>query len=147
MERHTFYQFLWLWVGLGLLTFILLLFVTAPYGRHSRKDWGPTIPNRVGWVLMELPALVIFILAFLLGPAGIQPVTWIFFALYVFHYGNRSVVWPLRTCTAGKQMPLVIALMAVVFNLVPRALSHHRWYRSTFPDYPLERNAIIPYIL
>lgn len=32
-------------------------------------------------------------------------------------------------------------------NLVPRALSHHRWYRRTFPDYPPGRKAILPYLL
>ena len=30
-------------------------------------------------------------------------------------------------------------------NLVPRAFSHHRWYRRNFPDYPGERRALIPY--
>lgn len=252
MERDTFFIFIWVWVFLGLLTFILLLFVTAPYGRHSRKDWGPNIPNKVGWIIMELPSLLIFILAFLLGPGGIQPVTWLFFAIYVYHYGNRSILWPLRTRTAGKQMPLVIALMAVsfnlvngfingyyfsafprvytwdwlvdvrfilgiivwasgmslnwwsdqillnlrkggkkgyfipqgglfrwvscpnflgeilewfgfaimtwspaalafalwtFFNLVPRAMDHHKWYRTTFPDYPRERKAILPFLI
>ena len=33
------------------------------------------------------------------------------------------------------------------FNLVPRALSHHRWYKETFPDYPVERKAVFPFIL
>lgn len=32
-------------------------------------------------------------------------------------------------------------------NLAPRALAHHRWYRATFPDYPAERKALIPYWL
>ncbi len=32
-------------------------------------------------------------------------------------------------------------------NLVPRALSHHRWYREQFDDYPAERKAILPYVL
>lgn len=32
-------------------------------------------------------------------------------------------------------------------NLVPRALSHHRWYREKFPDYPPARKAVIPFIL
>lgn len=31
-------------------------------------------------------------------------------------------------------------------NLVPRALSHHRWYREHFPDYPSDRKALIPVI-
>lgn len=29
-------------------------------------------------------------------------------------------------------------------NLVPRARSHHRWYRETFEDYPEERRAVMP---
>jgi 3-oxo-5-alpha-steroid 4-dehydrogenase 1 len=32
-------------------------------------------------------------------------------------------------------------------NLIPRALSHHAWYRSHFPDYPAERRAVIPFFL
>ena len=32
-------------------------------------------------------------------------------------------------------------------NLVPRALSHHRWYRDKFPEYPAERRAVIPFVL
>lgn len=118
-------------MGIGFLTFLLLLFVTAPYGRHSRKDWGPSIPNRVGWILMELPSLLAFTMSFLLGPGGVQPLTWIFFALYVWHYGNRSLVWPLRTRTSGKQMPLVIALLAVCFNLVNGFINGY--YFSAFP--------------
>ena len=33
------------------------------------------------------------------------------------------------------------------FNLVPRALSHHKWYKRTFKDYPSERKAVFPFIL
>lgn len=29
-------------------------------------------------------------------------------------------------------------------NLVPRAVSNHRWYQRTFPDYPVDRTAFIP---
>lgn len=32
-------------------------------------------------------------------------------------------------------------------NLVPRAIAHHRWYRGTFPDYPPQRRALIPFLL
>ena len=32
-------------------------------------------------------------------------------------------------------------------NLVPRALSNHRWYQREFADYPRERKAILPYLL
>lgn len=33
-----------------------------------------------------------------------------------------------------------------VANLAPRARAHHTWYRETFPDYPAERRALIPFV-
>jgi protein-S-isoprenylcysteine O-methyltransferase Ste14 len=33
-----------------------------------------------------------------------------------------------------------------IANLLPRAVSNHRWYRSKFADYPPERRALIPWI-
>jgi len=252
MDRENFFLFIWIWAILGLVIFVLLFFVTAPYGRHSRKDWGPNLSNRLGWFLMEFPSLLVFILCFLLGPNQIQPVTWIFFAIYVFHYTNRTVIYPWRTRTSGKQIPLVVAFLAICFNvvngflngyyfsafsriytwewladarfiigsivygggvllnwwsdqillnlrrggkkgyfipegglfrwiscpnflgeimewtgfaimtwspaaltfalwsffnLVPRALDHHKWYKATFTNYPTERKALIPYLL
>ena len=32
-------------------------------------------------------------------------------------------------------------------NVGPRAMSHHRWYRERFEDYPEQRKALIPYLL
>jgi len=29
-------------------------------------------------------------------------------------------------------------------NLIPRARSHHQWYRARFPDYPAHRKSLIP---
>ena len=31
-------------------------------------------------------------------------------------------------------------------NLVPRARSHHTWYKENFPDYPANRKAIAPFL-
>ncbi len=41
---------------------------------------------------------------------------------------------------------LVFALFTAA-NLIPRALSNHRWYRKEFPGYPAERKAVIPFII
>ena len=41
---------------------------------------------------------------------------------------------------------LVFALWSL-FNLVPRALDHHKWYKATFPEYPSRRKAILPFIV
>jgi hypothetical protein len=177
---------------------------------------------------------------------------WVFFALWAAHYINRSLIFPWRTHTAGKTIPLAIVGSAIAFNmvnaglngyalgwsgatypvswltdprfliglavfiagaainlwadnkliglradgstgytvprgglfdivscpnhmgeiiqwsgfalmvwnlpalsfavwtaanLIPRAISHHKWYRKTFPDYPPERRAVIPALL
>lgn len=51
--------------------------------------------------------------------------------------------WALMSFTAAGA---VFATFTIA-NLLPRALSHHRWYREQFPDYPADRKAIIPGLL
>lgn len=41
-----------------------------------------------------------------------------FVGLYTLHYINRSFIFPLRTHTDGKQMPIIIAFSAMLFNSV-----------------------------
>jgi len=41
---------------------------------------------------------------------------------------------------------LAFAVWTLV-NLLPRALHHHKWYQSKFPDYPPDRKAVLPYLL
>lgn len=103
-----------LWAGLGLLTFVLLQFVNPPYGRHSSTSWGPMIGNKAGWVIMELPSFLIM-LYFLVSNGKIN-YSGFLMGLWVLHYFNRSFVFPLRTRTSGKKMPLIIALSAILFN-------------------------------
>jgi protein-S-isoprenylcysteine O-methyltransferase Ste14 len=130
MTKETTVLITLAWIGFGLIVFAVLLFVSAPYGRHVRKGWGPSIPNRLGWVLMELPSMLCFATFFLLGPGKPAPVTWLFFAVWIAHYTNRSLIFPFRTRTKGKTMPLVISLFAVIFNLVNGSLNG--FYLSNF---------------
>ena len=55
-----FDQLVWLWIGVGAVTFLVLLRVTAPYGRHASVSWGPTVDNRLAWFVMEIVVLVVF---------------------------------------------------------------------------------------
>ena len=32
-----------------------------------------------------------------------------------------------------------VFILWTVANLLPRAISHHRWYQENFPDYPITR--------
>ncbi len=137
MSNENYYLFIRIWIGFALVMFPVLLIVTAPYGRHSSRNWGPVIPNRLGWVIMELPSLATFICFFLLGPNPMNLPLLIFFLLYTVHYTNRSIIFPFRTHTSRKSMPLVIALFAVFFNLVNGSLNGY-YFGTVSRGYPVE---------
>jgi len=123
------------WTLLALVIIPTQLRMPAPYGRHARTDWGPMIPNRVGWFAMELVSLVVFAGLFLLGPTVKTAPMWVFFALWVAHYVNRSLIFPWRTRTSGKSMPLAIAGSAALFNIVNAELNglYLGWFGDTYP--------------
>lgn len=146
MSREHFYLFIWIWIGIAVIMLPVLLNITAPYGRHTRKGWGPMIPNRLGWILMELPSLAMFIIFFLLGPNSLNIPLLIFFLLYALHYTHRSLIFPLRTHTSKKLMPLIIALLAVFFNLINGFLNGY-YFGTVTHGYPLEWLYDIRFIL
>ncbi len=240
------------WFVLSATVFLALLFISAPYGRHSRGGWGPTIPSTFGWLVMEAPAALVILALYLAAPRPPGTAAWIFLLIWEVHYLHRAFIYPFRLRLKGKTMPLSVALMAIFFNgvngylngryftalgpvypsgwladprflcgvtlfiaglgvnlhadqvlinlrapgetgykiprgglyrfitcpnylgemmewcgwalltwslpglafaawtaanLIPRALTHHRWYKEKFPDYPGERKAVIPYLL
>lgn len=245
----AFPGFLWAWIGLAPVIAVVLMKVTAPYGRHGGAKAGPTVPAPVGWFLMELPALAVYPLVVLLGAGPRSAVGAALLAMWLLHYGNRDLVHPWRI-RAGSPLPVVILASGMFFNvlnglvlglglstwgapgvgevadprfwaglvvflggfalnvhsdavlrrlraggnggyriprdgafrwvsspnylgemvewagfalaswslagaafaiwtaanLLPRALAHHAWYRRTFPDYPPERRAVVPFV-
>ncbi len=44
-------------------------------------------------------------------------------------------------------LPALCFFIWTAANLIPRAISHHRWYKNKFSDYPEERYAIVPFIV
>lgn len=118
IKPETFRLFVLCWIGFALLLFPLLLKVRAPYGRHRKTGWGPVMGNRAGWIVMELPSLVLFASLFLSGDLSGNNLRWIPFSLWVIHYFNRIFIYPLRTRTRGKKIPVLIVLFAMLFNLV-----------------------------
>lgn len=237
----------------AIVSFVSLLFFPAPYGRHDKGRAGPQIDTRLGWVLMEAPASLVFAYFFFTGPNYATAAPLVLFALWQLHYFHRAFIYPFSlsvrdgagmtvvtvamgsaycavngylngvyTSTYGthldaawigdprfwigvavfalgyatnKQSDAILrnlrapgetgykipyggayrwvsspnylgeiltwtgfaiaawspaALSFVVMtmaNLVPRALSNHRWYRERFDDYPADRRAIVPYLL
>jgi 3-oxo-5-alpha-steroid 4-dehydrogenase 1 len=253
MEHGIFYDFaLYGLFAVAAITAVALLFIAAPYGRYARKGFGPTMPSRAGWVLMESVASLGMAALYLVGDRRADPAALAFLFLWELHYVHRAFIYPFRRKGGEKPMPISIVAMAMVFNtwnaylngrwlfalgpvrgaewlldprflagaelflcgmavnlrsdailsklrrpgefdykiprgglfcfvtmpnylgelmewfgfalatwslsglafavftaanLVPRALSNHRWYREKFPDYPEERKAIVPFVL
>jgi protein-S-isoprenylcysteine O-methyltransferase Ste14 len=248
MSVHTW--LCWAVIGLALVTLVATSWLNAPYGRHRRRGWGPTMSTRLMWVVMESPACIGFAIVYLLGRHRWDLVPLILFGLWQLHYVDRTFLHPLRIRTEGKRTPIVVAALGFTFqalnsfinaryiselgsyavtwlhdprfllgllvflggrhlnraadrtlialrergggyhvprggafewiscpnylgeiiewtgwavmtwslsglafaiytfaNLAPRAVSHHRWYRERFPDYPGHRRALIPFLL
>lgn len=117
MSTALFHCLLYFWIALAFLLFpIQYWWITAPYGRHSHRQWGPMMDNRTGWILMELISPLVFAYFFLNGDNTLTRPMYCFFALWMLHYLNRSLIYPLRTKTSGKKIPLLIVLFAICFN-------------------------------
>lgn len=115
------------------LTFVGLRFVTAPYGRYRRAGWGPTVPARVGWLVMESPAVVVFVVVYALGAHRGELAPVVLLALWLTHYGYRAFGYPF-TIRTGSRMPVTVMLMAIAFNVLNGFLNA-RWV-SDLGDYP-----------
>jgi len=103
-----------------------LIFVSAPYGRHVRRGWGATIDNRLGWVVMEAPAPLVFALCFMVGEARSSVTALAFFLMWESHYIHRSFIYPFGLRGEGKRMPIVIAGIGFLFNALNGYLNG-RW--------------------
>jgi 3-oxo-5-alpha-steroid 4-dehydrogenase 1 len=98
-------------------SFISLFFFTAPYGRHIRGGWGISVPNWLGWLIMESPSPIVISIMFLLGDAPKTLILYIFLLLWEAHYIHRAFIYPFQIVDGKKKMPLAVMFMAVVFNL------------------------------
>ncbi|KAI8055371.1 3-oxo-5-alpha-steroid 4-dehydrogenase-domain-containing protein [Syncephalis plumigaleata] len=62
------------------------------------------------------------------------------------HYLGEMIEWTGWALVANS-LPAYLFVLNTLANLIPRALKVHAWYRETFPNYPPQRRAIIPFIL
>ncbi len=113
-------------MALAVVTFVALFCVTAPYGRHLRSGWGPTISARSGWIVMESPAVLLFLGIYSQGDNAMATMPIVFLCIWQFHYIYRTFVFPFRLQASGRRMPLVVVAMAIAFNSL-NAYINARW--------------------
>jgi 3-oxo-5-alpha-steroid 4-dehydrogenase 1 len=137
MTHEEFNLICWLWIGVAAITFPIVLNVAQPYGRHSKKNWGPMINNRLGWFIMEMPALCIFGYFVILGANLLNSIVMIAALLWGLHYIHRVLIFPFQIKTSGKKIPLVIVIFAIFFNTVNGTLNGY-WLAHFTPEYQSE---------
>ena len=139
-------------LGLAVVVFISLYFVTAGYGQFRTRQWGWSINNKLAWMLMEVPVFLV-----MLGIWWGSPLKWnlpqlVLFGLFELHYFQRSLVFP-WLLKGQSRMPVVIMLMGVLFNLINGFLQGGGLYLFPNPDfqegasYLLRWNAIVGILL
>lgn len=79
------------------------------------------------------------------GARGI-PRSWFFRYVSCPNYFGEIVEWMGFALATWSPTGLLFALWTAA-NLVPRAVHHHRWYRTSFVDYPTNRRAVLPFLL
>lgn len=134
MTELEFHRLLvWAMLGAAPVTFLYLFRRTAPYGRHYQgSGWGPDITSKVGWVVMEWPAVLFFLSVYLQGEAASSVVPLLFLTMWQAHYVHRTFIYPFRTRSVG-YTPLFVIMTGLAFNLV-NAYVNARWV-SELGDY------------
>jgi 3-oxo-5-alpha-steroid 4-dehydrogenase 1 len=118
VDELLFYNWLVIvWMALAVVTFIALFFITAPYGRFTRGGWGPRINARWGWILMEGPSLVTFVVLYVLGGQHGHPLAVLYLALWALHYGHRALIYPFRLRSARPSITVSVIAMGAAFNV------------------------------
>ena len=132
MNYETYQIMLYVLAFLAVIVFIALYFVKAGYGMFRTRSWGWSVPNKVGWVLMEAPSFVVMgIWAWKAGVEAYTPQA-IFVGLFMLHYFQRSFVFPLLM--KGKsRMPLAIMAMGILFNVINATLLAASFFSCALP--------------
>lgn len=145
MKEYEFYNYLLIFMfTTGIFVFFLLFKIPAPYGKHKRPGWGPEIREKTGWYIMEIPALLFFILIYFLGSNRFKALPLFFLFLWIYHYFYRSILYSSKLDSTGKTIPVSVVVMGVSFNLINTYLQAR--YISNFGTYSMDWIYHIPFI-
>ena len=116
MDIQTFNLLLYAMVAVAVVVFVALYFIDAGYGMFNDGKWGKNISNKTGWMLMEAPVFTILLCLWLASGRKDMPVPTLMTGLMMLHYFHRAFVFPFLFKSKSR-MPVVIMLMAILFNL------------------------------
>jgi steroid 5-alpha reductase family enzyme len=121
----------------ALIVFPILFNVAAPYGRYTRRGWGPRLPSWLGWLFMESISAVLMLILYILGHAPKTPVHTIFLLMWEAHYIHRAFIYPFWLRDKWRPMPVVVPLMGAIFNLANAYLNGYYLFELSGSRYGL----------
>lgn len=105
-------------IVVAVVTFYTTMLIKAPYGRYSTsKGWGPLLPARFAWFVMESPNLIA-VLVVQIHYASKECRTLcnnVLLGMFSLHYLNRAVLYPLRMNRNANPMPASVTLLAFLY--------------------------------
>ena len=122
LDEKLMEETLYLWLMrvmpvVAVFVFVTLFFIKAGYGMFRTPRWGLSLPNKVGWVLMELPAVVVMLWLWWSSDVKYEAAPLVCFLLFEAHYVQRTFIFPLLM--RGKsRMPVTVMLMGIIFNVI-----------------------------
>ena len=116
-DSTVYYAVVGAMFALAVVVFFALQRITAGYGMMYNRKWGPTVNNRLGWILMETPSFAAMLVLWLLSNRAAHPVLIVMAVFFEIHYFQRSFIFPFLL--RGKsRMPIIIILLGVTFNVI-----------------------------
>lgn len=102
---------------MAVIVFFALQRIEAPYGISFSTKWGPSVGNRLGWVLMEAPAFITMVIIWATSSRASETVPCVMASLFLLHYFQRTFIFPFLM--RGKsRMSVMIPVMGLVFNII-----------------------------
>ena len=104
----------------------------AGYGQYTNRRWGATINDRAGWVIMEVPVVLLFAYYWLSSDRTWATTPLVFCLIFNLHYLQRTFVFPMLI-RGSNQMPWSIIISGMVFNSA-NAFMQGAWIYFLSPD-------------
>ncbi|MBN1654197.1 MAG: DUF1295 domain-containing protein [Deltaproteobacteria bacterium] len=123
------------WLALAAIVFFVLRLISAPYGKHARSGWGPSINSTVGWIVMEAPASIGLACCFGFSDSTRSITAWIFVGLWQAHYLYRAFFYPFTLMGKSKPVPWSVVIIGLIFNTA-NSLLHGAYLFFLSEGYP-----------
>ncbi|CAB9501932.1 oxo-5-alpha-steroid 4-dehydrogenase 1 [Seminavis robusta] len=134
--------------------FVLHYVIAAPWGKTFQTLLGPTIPAPIGWCLFEIPNLLWAGLccydAF--SRDKLTTANCSLLALFVGHYINRALIYPLQLNAHSKPLPIEVVLIAHFFTQIngyiqSRAILQFQTYPDNYLQHPQFWTGVVLFLL